>query len=370
MEENVSLLIDRLNTQILESMDDWVRVIDRNGKQVYMNSKMRQDCKLDSYDKKCSFKEDILIGDSIIPRSISLVSLLTRRSFQRQIRIGEREFEVKSSPIENSKKEVNYVVEVFRDITAEKESVMKMTELNNRLTGDSKFAGQIQTQLLPKKGKIGSMDVDYYYRPSENLSGDMFDVIKINEDKVGIYICDVVGHGIAASMLTMFIRQTFRAIITEKGGENPAQTLYELRRRFSEMKLGDNLYFTMFYGVYSKDAHNFTYCNAGHNCCPVLKLKDGYRVLQAKGVPICELFSSMTYKEDTIRLELGDKLIFYTDGFIEYRNYDNDEFGMDRFIKSVMEDGNIIDNVVKDLINFSFGKIDDDMALMIATVVE
>ncbi len=80
------------------------------------------------------------------------------------------------------------------------------------------------------------------------LSGDMFDVYYINEDNIGIYICDVVGHGVTASMMTMFVRQTMRAIKDDI--LSPSTALKELHKRFVSLDLGSDKYFTIFYAIY------------------------------------------------------------------------------------------------------------------------
>ena len=76
------------------------------------------------------------------------------------------------------------------------------------MSKDLGFAKHIQEKILPPKGVIDNLHIDYIYKPSEMLSGDIFDVFHIDEDHIGIYISDVSGHGVAAAMMTMFIRQT------------------------------------------------------------------------------------------------------------------------------------------------------------------
>ncbi|MDO5718282.1 MAG: SpoIIE family protein phosphatase [Tissierellia bacterium] len=359
-----------LNIQVLESMDDWVRVIDKDGIVIFINKSMKESCNTHKPNFKCSFDTDIFMGDSVIPRSVSLITLLTKKNFVKEIIFMGREYSVKSSPIVDDKGEVVAAVEVFRDISSETHIKRELFNANKRMLDDLKFARSIQTQLLPEKGMTGPIEVDYYYKPSEQLSGDLFDVIRIDKDKVGVYICDVVGHGVGASMLTMFIKQTMMAIIQEIGGTSPSKILYELRHRFGQMKLAENLYFTLFYGIYDHSRREFSYSNAGHNCCPILKLKNDYKILETNGVPICDVFKEMRYNEDRLKLSKGDKLIFYTDGFTEPKNYDKEEFGIDRFIKSLMVNDDIIENVVGDVIRFSWGEINDDMAIMVATIVE
>src|SRR5699024_6036638 len=108
------------------------------------------------------------------------------------------------------------------------------------------FAKKIQMSILPKKGVFGPLKIDYLYRPSEILSGDMFDIHKIDDEHIGIYISDVVGHGVSASIMTMFIRQTMESIM--KDTLSPSDAISNLHKSFLDLNLDDENYFTLFYG--------------------------------------------------------------------------------------------------------------------------
>ncbi len=113
------------------------------------------------------------------------------------------------------------------------------------------------------------------------LSGDMFDIYFIDEENIGIYICDVVGHGVTASMMTMFVRQTMRAIKDDI--LSPSAALTELHKRFVTLNLGADKYFTIFYGIYNIKNKQLKYSNAGHNCIPIRFNTDQVTLLKTKG---------------------------------------------------------------------------------------
>ena len=71
-EELLTIELCELNVQVLESMDDWVRVIDRNGRILFINKSMKTSCKTHDPNIACSFEEDIIMGDSVVPRSCLL----------------------------------------------------------------------------------------------------------------------------------------------------------------------------------------------------------------------------------------------------------------------------------------------------------
>ena len=126
--------------------------------------------------------------------------------------IGGRHYSIKSSPVKDSNGEIYAAVEVFRDVTRERKLELDLINKNKKINKDLQFAKRIQEKILPRKGANDSLKLDYVYKPSEILSGDMFDMFNIDEDNVGIYISDVAGKGVAASMMTMFIRQSMRVM--------------------------------------------------------------------------------------------------------------------------------------------------------------
>ncbi len=364
--DSKSLAVCGLNMQVLEAMTDWVRVVDSEGKVIFANPAMRRDCEMEELGQ-ASFERDLNIGQAFVPQSISLMTLLTSINFMKEISFKGRDFSVKSSPVLKDG-EVVAAVEVFRDISQENQAKKVLIKANRRMRDELNFATRVQKSLLPKKGLHGNLQVDYFYEPSEQLSGDLFDVVKIDDSHTGVYICDVVGHGVGASMLTMFIKQNVASILSHYAYTDPATLLYELRERFSELDLGYDRYFSIFYGVYNREDMTFTYSNAGHNCAPVLKNGEDYKVLRATGSPISDVFKDMRYKEYVQELEPTSKLVFYTDGFTEATNIEGVEFGMNRFINSVMRDGDIVENVVGDVVDFNWGENDDDMAILVLSL--
>lgn len=201
------------------------------------------------------------------------------------------------------------------------------------------------------------------------LSGDMFDIFHIDERSLGIYICDVAGHGIAASMMTMFIKETMRSIKDEI--RNPSEALEELHRRFTALDLEADKYFTIFYGVYDKETHKLTYSNAGHNCYPI-KFNSGHvEPLKIKGYPITMLFGEVTYKEKEVSLEKGDKVLLYTDGITEARDHNDVQFGIEGVLETVRKNpDNMLKEIEDKFIIHSWGEQNDDYALVLLEVME
>lgn len=355
-----------VNYHVVDGMADWVRVVDMNGIIIFANQSMRKDLgdeiigmecyKAHCKEKKCAF-------------CITSRSMLTGEIMQKEEIINNRYYSVKSSPVYNDEGNIIAAVEVFRDFTRERKLELELIERNKNMTRDLHFAKRIQERILPQKGSIGNINIDYIYKASELLSGDMFDLFHLDEENTGIYISDVAGHGIAASMMTMFIRQTMRAIKDDI--LSPSLALTELHRRFALLNLEPDKYFTIFYGVYNKVTNQFRYANAGHNCIPVKFDENEYNLMEIKGFPIALLFDEIQYEEKKIQLEKGDKILFYTDGITEAKDHNGMEFGVEGILDTIKNSpNNLLEEIENKYIYHSWGEQDDDYALVLMEVIK
>ncbi len=355
---------DILNYDVLDGMADWVRVVDKDGMIIYANDAMKKALGGDivgmmchrAYcrDKKCAF-------------CITNKSIATGETIQKEEIINGRYYSVKSSPVKNGNGEINAAVEVFRDVTRERKLEIELIDRNKKMRKDLQFAKKIQEKILPKKGNIDNINIDYIYKASEMLSGDMFDIYYIDDENIGIYISDVAGHGVAASMMTMFIRQTMRGIKDDI--LSPALVLTELHRRFGMLNLELDKYFTIFYGVYNKITNQFKFANAGHNCIPVKFDEDSYELLEVKGYPIAMLFDTMVYEEKRVQLKKGDKILLYTDGITEAKDHNGVEFGVEGILETIKKNpNNLLEEIENKYIYHSWGEQEDDYALVLVEV--
>ena len=355
-----------LNYHVLEGMADWVRVVDKDGIIIYANKTMKEALGKDIVGRRC-----YLVNGNDIPCSFCITerSIEKGETVQKEEIIKGRYFSVKSSPVADCDGNIFAAVEVFRDVTRERKLELELIEKNKKMSKDLGFAKRIQEKILPKKGILGNVKIDYKYKPSEMLSGDMFDVFNIDEENIGIYIADVVGHGVAASMMTMFIRQTMRSIKDDT--LSPAVALTELHRRFSMLGLEIDKYFTIFYGVFNKTTDEFKYANAGHNSIPIKYNKSGIETLESTGYPIALLFDEMIYREKTVQLTKGDKVLFYTDGITESKDKSGKEFGIENVIEMINHYKNdILNEIENKIITYSWGEQEDDFALVLMEVIE
>ena len=357
----------QLTYDILDGMVDWVRVMDREGRVIFMNKSMEKAMGNEMLGLKCY---EMLNKSKRCVRCIGETTISTGEAAEKEERIGDKIFSIKSSPVKDLSGYIYAVVEVFRNVTRERRLEKDIMQKNEKMSKDVEFAKKIQQSILPNKGIYGKLMIDYLYQPSEILSGDMFDIQKINEDHVGIYISDVVGHGVSASIMTMFIRQTMEAVMSET--TSPSEAISNLHRSFLDLGLDDENYFTIFYAIINIKTNTMEYSNGGHNSLPciVSKDEDGNKnatFLEASGFPITYLFEKVDYEEHTVKIDCNDEILFFTDGILECKNEENELFGEKRLIDSIESSKeDTIRSIEKKVYEFKdeYEDIDDDITIL------
>ena len=309
---------------IVNGMFDWVRVIDRNNNVIYMNKTMSDALGNPETGLKCYQ----LIGKSEpCMNCISREAIFDDTSHEKEEYIGDRFFSVMSSPVKNDEGEIIAVVEVLRDITQVRLLQKELIRQNTKLNDELKLAKKLQSSLLPKQLPEDKVDFSFVYKPCDELGGDFLDIFKIDERHIGIYIADVSGHGVPASMLTVFLRSSLNKKLL-----SPAKALQELYQEFNTSRLDENLYITIFYAVIDIEDMSMKFSNAGHNVCPIIFNSDRFELLRLPGIPISNWLEKPEYRDGNAKLFKGDKVFFYTDGIVEMRNPENEQFGEERIL--------------------------------------
>ncbi len=250
--------------------------------------------------------------------------------------------------------------------------------INKRLMEDLEYAREIQKSMLPvylpDTPDIGFSSV---YLSAERLSGDFYDVFKLDESNIGFYLCDVSGHGVPAAMLTVFLKQCVDSIVEadrHKGTiSSPSCVLQKVYDAFNQSNFKDDVYIVLIYLIYNIREKELIYSSAGLNETPVLIHADGQvNEINISGFPICRLKEvyKAAYKEFKIPVERGDRLYLYTDGLVEARNKQNALYSPDRLKQFLKGHGNkplseLTAMVSKELHDFSAGeKLNDDVTML------
>lgn len=356
--------------QVMENMTGMIRIIDTNNKILYMNKSMRDEFG-DHTGEKC---HNMFCKDEKCEICISRDSMEKDLAQTKEVYFKEKVFRVIASPALDSDKE-KYSIEIFYDITQQKRLEEESQKHYEKLKHDIEFAKQIQRRTLPEdKVYWNSIRAYSSYFPSEDLGGDLFDIVKVNDDSIVFYIADVSGHGVRSSLLTIFLRQVIRGM--KATAADPIAALDEIIKDYKNLNLDNEQYISLIYGVYNAKTRGLLLVNAGHNCLPIVienKNSKGIKLteLDIRGLPICHLLPSSNHRVKTLQMEKGDKILLYTDGITEAFNKEiNMAFGTERLKKVVhsiaTSDGKkLAKGIIEEARRFAQNAPLDDMAALV-----
>ena len=192
----------------------------------------------------------------------------------------------------------------------------------DRLESELREAARMQ-QDFAHRGlpDVPGLDLRAVYRPAGHVSGDVFDVERLDESRVGIFLADAAGHGVPAAMLTLFISRALPKV--ERSGRAarivpPGEALARLNHDFTSRGGPADRFATAVYAVYDAETRRMTVAGAGHPA-PILAgagVGDGmgHERVETDG-PLLGVFPDATFAETTIELPPGRSLVLFSDGW-------------------------------------------------------
>ena len=185
------------------------------------------------------------------------------------------------------------------------------------LTEEMRLAARLQRDFLPSRlPEVGAARFGVLFRPATWVSGDLYDVVRLDETHVGFYIADAVGHGLPAALLTMFIKhglQTKRIVGNTYEILPPHVSFEGLNRDICEQNLSDCQFCTAVYCVLDTADNRLTFSRAGHPDPVVIHPDGGVEPLACKG-SLLGVFPEETYESRQVQLSAGDRVVLYSDG--------------------------------------------------------
>jgi sigma-B regulation protein RsbU (phosphoserine phosphatase) len=230
-------------------------------------------------------------------------------------------------------------------------------------------ARRIQESLLPTRlPKIEGLEIAVTWQPMREVSGDYFDVIKLDDGKIAICLADVEGKGLPAAMLMSNLQAAVRSLAPQ--ALTPGEMVERLNRTMLQNSSGQKL-ITMFYAVI--DAPNgqggkMGYVNAGH-LPPMLVRQDGSQERLFTGGAMLHIFADSSFETAEIELTPGDRLLVFTDGVVECNDSSGDDFGEDRLLQALLDHRTdnaemLLQTVKRTVTEFSGGNFQDDMTMI------
>jgi serine phosphatase RsbU (regulator of sigma subunit) len=215
------------------------------------------------------------------------------------------------------------------------DEIKERQRTQNRLDGELAEAAAYVKTVIPRPIKKGPVMVDWRFVPSASLGGDLFGYHWLDEDHLGIYLLDVSGHGVGAALLSVSIINVLRSqALPHTEFKDPRGVLKALNNMFLAERHND-LFFTLWYGVYHRADRVLEYASGGHP--PALLLCDS----SAAGQSAIRLSTpnfviggrpNLNYQKKTQQIPHGSRLYIYTDGVYEVSQSDGSLWGLDDFL--------------------------------------
>lgn len=193
------------------------------------------------------------------------------------------------------------------------------TEID-RLHDELHMAAAVQREFLPASlPALPDIDFGLVFRPVNYVSGDIYDLEQLDDDHVGFFIADAVGHGVPAALLTLMLRNSLCMVEPARplGDPDriipPAEVLRRLNHRLCETKAGGGRFATAAYGIIQSSTRQVTIAGAGHPHPLVMGGGLPAQALETDG-PLLGVFPDAQFTQADVTLQPGQTLLLYTDG--------------------------------------------------------
>jgi serine phosphatase RsbU (regulator of sigma subunit) len=248
----------------------------------------------------------------------------------------------------------------------------ELSHKNRQMMFELEMAQRVQEQLIPSVDTLPEreeIDFGVSYMAMENVGGDLYDCLSLSENLYGLLIAAVSGHGVPAALISSMAKALFQS--RAHRDKQPGEMLGELNRELLQL-VGDlDHYLTAYYGVLNIETGDFIFANGGHH--PVLRLsvsKEEIEKLDAKGF-LLGMMEDVAFETEQVKLEVGDKLVFFTDGIVEAHDHHKEQYGYERFQQCLLKykhlsSKELVGKIWEDIQDFCDGEPQsDDMTLFI-----
>lgn len=282
---------------------------------------------------------------------------------------------------------------VLQDITERKETETRLANLteqlrlrNQEMEGDLALAREIQQALVTKQPKQFPLDTEdgtaslhfhHRYIPATALAGDFFDILPLSENKVGVFICDVMGHGVQAALLTTFLRGLIEELVPSAG--DPGGFLEKINHDFRAVfgQAETFIFASAVYLVINAETRRIQFANAGHPQPLCLRPEAGVaRALEngsESSEPALGIVEDFEYSTTEHDLDSHEALLLYTDGLFEAYDDKGEMYGEERLAEFIRKNPRLApealpDKLIEDVHRFSGSDdFEDDVCLLSIT---
>ncbi len=220
-----------------------------------------------------------------------------------------------------------------------------------RIAEQMRLAGLIQRRMIPEKAPhVQGLDIAARYIPCFDVGGDFYDFLPISEGRLVVTIADVIGKGVPAAIMMSWFRgavqaytEGFRDVLRDIGpveGDLNSGLKSVIRTRnamenFNKMaciECHEGEFITLFYATIDATEKTITYCNCGHE--PTVLIRGGQTQDLSAGGLVLGVDPQAKYEIETVQLQDGDCLLFYTDGLVDAMDFGNETWGRERMLEA------------------------------------
>lgn len=231
-------------------------------------------------------------------------------------------------------------------------------EENEEARHQLEMAAVVQRDFLPKKlPNIDGINFETLYFPADCVSGDIYDIRRLDEKHIGFYIADAVGHSMPAALLTIFIKQAIE--MRETTGNSykifePDEVLTILNNKMVAQGFTGAIFATAVYCLLNIETKELKFARAGHPYPILIDNQDSNLThLESRG-SLLGVFQNTHFVTQTLKLKAGDKLLIYSDGGEDIIGHCDDSGDMEfshEFISVCTQDSTRMRESLENLIN-------------------
>ena len=247
-------------------------------------------------------------------------------------------------------------LEEWREALASRD---KLVALQNELD----VASGIQQSILPTEFPQGdAYQVFANMEPARNVGGDFFDVVSLEDDRIGLAIADVSDKGVPAALFMMSSRTWMKGAAI--GNPEPSEVLEEVNSLLYDGN-DTQMFVTALYAVYDPETGEFTYASGGHDAPLLIRTDGSSELLPLTGGIALGIIPDLKYGQNTVMLNPGETILLYTDGITEAMNNEGEQFGVERmrevFANSIPKDSDEATQTIFNAVNeFADGAAQSD----------
>ena len=214
----------------------------------------------------------------------------------------------------------------------------EISRINAHMVRDLEAAAKVQRSLLPAADvALPALDIAWRYVPCQSLAGDFLNIFPLDEERVGLFVVDVSGHGVPSSLMAVTVgrfltpKVSDQSLLVRQGADGrvviatPAEVATQLNRLFQADEFS-GLYFTMLYGVLHLPTGRLDYASSGHPALLRVPAAGDVEFHGAEGFPI-GFVPDVEYAQKTLQLTPGDRIYLYSDGVTEAMDKDQEPLG-------------------------------------------